>query len=190
VWEEELLAECMMLLSNVILQVDVSDRWQWLPDVVGGYSVRSAYHLLTSQDPPLLHTSENLIWHTKVPVKVSILAWRLLRDRLPTKDNLLSRGIITGDIISCLAGCGHVETIQHLFLHCDISSSLWQQVRLWIGVVGVDHQSIPDHFVHFTNYYGGLKEHRSFWLLIWLLCIWLVWNERNNRLFNNSIVPV
>jgi len=35
VWEEELLVECMMLLSNVILQVDDSDRWQWLHDVVG-----------------------------------------------------------------------------------------------------------------------------------------------------------
>jgi len=48
VWEEELLAECRMLLSNVILQVDVSDRWQWLSDVVRGYLVRSAYHFLTS----------------------------------------------------------------------------------------------------------------------------------------------
>lgn len=106
VWEEELLAECRMLLGNAFLQVNVSDRWQWLPDVAGGYSVRSAYHLLTSQDPPLLHTSENLIWPSKVPMKVSILAWRLLRDRLPTKNNLLDRGIITGLSKTCLAECG------------------------------------------------------------------------------------
>ena len=105
----------------------------------GGYSVRSAYHLLTSHDLPWLHTSENLIWHSKVPVNVSILAWRLLHDRLPTKDNLLGRGIITGASSFCLAGCGHVETAQHLFLQCDIASSLWQQVRFWIGVFGVDH---------------------------------------------------
>jgi len=114
-----------MLLANVFLQVNVSDRWQWLPDVAGGYSVRSAYHLLTSQDPPLLHTFENLIWHFKVPVKVSILAWQLLRDRLPTKENLHGRDIITGLSTSCLDGCGQVETAQHLFLQCDVSSSLW-----------------------------------------------------------------
>jgi len=152
-----------MLLANVFLQVDVSDRWQWLSDVMGGYSVCLAYHALTSQDPPVLHISENLLWHAQVPLKVSILAWRLLRDRLSTKGNLLGRGIITDVNSSCLAGCGQVETAQHLFLHCDISSSLWRQVQYWIGVSGVDHQSIPEHFVQFSYYLGGLKGRRSFY---------------------------
>jgi hypothetical protein len=30
-----------------------------------------------------------LIWHPQVLLKVSIFVWRLLRDRLPTKANLL-----------------------------------------------------------------------------------------------------
>jgi hypothetical protein len=30
-----------------------------------------------------------------VPLKVSIFAWRLLQDRLPTKSNMLNRGIIS-----------------------------------------------------------------------------------------------
>jgi len=63
-----------MLLSNVLLQVDVSDSWQWLLDVVGGYSVRSAYQVLTSQDPHMLHASDNLLWYAQVPLKLSILA--------------------------------------------------------------------------------------------------------------------
>lgn len=50
-----------MLLFNVILQGNVSDHWQWLPNVLGGYSVRSAYKLLTSHDPPVLDTLEKLI---------------------------------------------------------------------------------------------------------------------------------
>ncbi|CAJ2641136.1 unnamed protein product [Trifolium pratense] len=35
--------------------------------------------------------ADNLIWHSQVSLKVSISAWRLLRDRLPTKDNLVTR---------------------------------------------------------------------------------------------------
>jgi len=27
---------------------------------------------------------------------------------------------------------------------------------------------------------------RSFLQLLWLLCVWLIWTDRNNRLFNNS----
>ena len=26
--------------------------------------------------------------------------------------------------------------------------------------------------------------------LIWLLCVWVVWNERNSRLFKNVITPI
>jgi len=42
-WEEELLAECRLLLANVTLHINVSDIWQWHPDNVGGYSVCSGY---------------------------------------------------------------------------------------------------------------------------------------------------
>jgi len=58
-------------------------------------------------------------------------------------------------------------------------------VRRWIGVSSVEPHSIRDHFVQFTYYLGGSRESRSFLQLLWLLCIWQVWNERNNRLFNN-----
>jgi hypothetical protein len=74
-------------------------------------------------------------------------------------------------------------------LHCDVFGIIWQHVRSWIGVVGVDHHSLRVHFVQFTNYLGGTRARRSFLQLIWLLCVWLVWNERNNRLFNSSHTP-
>jgi len=120
-----------------------------------------------------------------IPLKVFILAWRLLRDRLPTKLNLLNRGIIYVEDISCSAGYGQVESVKHLFLHCDTFCTLWHQVRSWIGVSGVDHQRLCAHFVQFTNYLGGLRTRRSFLQLLWFLCVWFVWNKRNNILFNN-----
>jgi hypothetical protein len=50
VWEENLLEECRAFLLDVSLFPNVSDVWVWLPDPVGGYSVRGAYDLLTSPD--------------------------------------------------------------------------------------------------------------------------------------------
>lgn len=40
--------ECRILLANTLLS-SVSDHLQWHPDIVGGYSVRSGYQLLTTQ---------------------------------------------------------------------------------------------------------------------------------------------
>ncbi|MCI63569.1 helicase-like protein, partial [Trifolium medium] len=62
-----------------------SDCWQWQPDPHEGYTICGAYQLLTSQDSVTLDVAEGLIWHSQVPLKVSIFAWRFLRDRLPTK---------------------------------------------------------------------------------------------------------
>ncbi|GAU41847.1 hypothetical protein TSUD_177580 [Trifolium subterraneum] len=86
VWEEEMLRECQTLLSTLSLQVVFSDRWLWQPDPF----LRGAYQLLTSHDSVTLDVAEDLIWHGQVPLKVSVLAWRLLRDRLPTKSNLVA----------------------------------------------------------------------------------------------------
>lgn len=49
VWEEDqLVEECRALILTVSLQESVTDRWVWLPDPIGGYTVRGVYNLLTS----------------------------------------------------------------------------------------------------------------------------------------------
>ncbi|GAU26111.1 hypothetical protein TSUD_225740 [Trifolium subterraneum] len=125
VWEEELVEECQALLHNFVLQDQSVDMWLWRPDPIRGYSVRGAYQLLTSHHPIPVIDIEDLIWHKQVPLKVSILAWRLRRNRLPTKDNLENRGIITAEAQSCVAGCGALESAQHLFISCSTFGSLW-----------------------------------------------------------------
>jgi len=98
--------------------------------------------------------------------------------------------IVFVSLSMCVAGRGHAESASHLFLYCDIFGSLWQYGRSWFGVSGVEPHSIRDHFLQFTYYLGGSKARRLFLQLLWLLCIWLVWNERNNRLFNNIQTPI
>jgi len=46
-------------------------------------------------------------------LKVSILAWQQLRDKLPTKTNLLNRGILSSEAAICFATCGQTETAPH-----------------------------------------------------------------------------
>jgi hypothetical protein len=144
--EMALVEECQPLLANVILQVTQSDEWRL--DNAGKYSVCSVYDMLTSGGNTIVDEASTL-WHRHVPLKVSILDRRLLRNRLPTKSNLAVRGILGSDVHLCVSGCGEVETAQHLFVSCPIFRDLWQHVRAWIGG-GVDPFDISDHFVQFS----------------------------------------
>ncbi|GAU18937.1 hypothetical protein TSUD_229270 [Trifolium subterraneum] len=165
-WDEEMLWECQTLLSNLSLQVQSLHRWQRQPDPVIGYTVQGAYQLLTAQDSATMADAENLIWHPQVPLKVSIFAWRLHRDRLPKKANLVVRDVLSTAADSCVFGCGAAESAHHIFLSCSISGSIWPLVRSWIDITSVDSTSLHDHFVQFTYSSGGSRVRRSFLQLI------------------------
>jgi len=107
----------------------VTDTWKWHMDTSGGYTVRSVYQLLTTHDTSLVEGVDALVWHKHVPLKVSIFAWRLVKNRLPTRANLVHHGTLSDAGAGCLCGCGDTETTQHLFISCDFYGTLWSQVR-------------------------------------------------------------
>ena len=47
---EEMLAECRILLDTVVVQVNVSDRWQWDPDHSDGCNALSNYLTILLDD--------------------------------------------------------------------------------------------------------------------------------------------
>ncbi|CAJ2653733.1 unnamed protein product [Trifolium pratense] len=185
-WEEELLRECQLLLLDISLQDQTLDRWQWSPDPDAGYTVAGGYQILTHQVYVALHDAENLIWHRQVPLKVSIFAWRLLRDRLPTRANLVIRGVLASTADSCVFGCGVTETVHHLFSSCSFAASLWDLVCEWVGISSLDFTTLHAHFVQFIALAGVSRARRSFLQLLWLVCVWVIWTERNHRLFKGS----
>ena len=70
------------------------DKWIWKEDGSGLYTARNRYRLLLSdqindnQDGAFIE-----LWKVKVPSKVTFFAWRLIKDRLPTKSNLRRRNV-------------------------------------------------------------------------------------------------
>jgi len=103
---------------------------------------------------------------------------------------LVNRGVISSEASLCVSGCGTLESAQHLLLSCSTFASLRPLVRDWIGFMGVDSNVLSDHFVQFVHSRGGSKARKSFLQLIWLLCAWVLWTERNNRLFNNTVTRI
>jgi hypothetical protein len=103
----------------------MNGRWWWLPDPSTSYSVWDAYQMLTSQDIVTLGTAEDLIWHRLVPTKVFIFVWRPLCDRLPTKSNLATRGILSPDLSLLCDG---------MWRHWDSSSFIPLVPYFWVSL--------------------------------------------------------
>jgi len=61
----------------------------------------------------------NFVWLNEVPLKVFIFAWRILRNRVPTRDNLWKRRILVVNEQVCTANCDNNEDVHHLFVKCE-----------------------------------------------------------------------
>jgi len=71
-WEEESVRECFMLFHNIVFQKHVEDTWQWLLDLIHGYSVRGAYRFLTTSTELVDRYQVVDIWHQQIPSKVLV----------------------------------------------------------------------------------------------------------------------
>lgn len=99
VWEKEVLQEFLQFIQPAILIKERNDEWSWGMDHSGSFTTKSAYLFLEKQAILVQnrHASAagifKLLWKGKIPTKVLTFSWQLLLERVPTKMNLISRGV-------------------------------------------------------------------------------------------------
>lgn len=91
----------------------MSIREAWIPSTA--YSVKEVYKGIIHNLPSLSNPSWSKAWDKAVSAKVSCLVWRMLQNRIATKDNLAKRGVLGPGILLCEGGCGREEYVSHLF---------------------------------------------------------------------------
>ena len=72
-----------------------------------------------------------IIWKLKMPLKIKIFMWYLLKGIVLTKDNLTRRNW-NGSLRCCF--CMKNESIHHLFFECHFSKFLWRAVQFSFGL--------------------------------------------------------
>jgi hypothetical protein len=99
-------------LALVVLSDD-RDRWVWVPNSSGAFTVNSTYwyiiNLFVPQNLIGMYESQAFVslWNCRAPSKIQAFGWQLLLDRIPTRQNLLRRSInlVNGDHnYVCVAG--------------------------------------------------------------------------------------
>lgn len=109
----------------VIPLVPNQDKQVWTKIDSGMLSFKEAFLFLNP--PSQVQNWYKLIWNQSIPPSKSFLVWRLLHRRVPTDENLQSRGCVT--VSMCSLCCSPAETSEHLFLSCPFVVELWNSTR-------------------------------------------------------------
>lgn len=108
--------------------------------------------------------------------------WTALLNKVKTKDKLKKFGVVSRDEVMCVLCSKMEEDCQLLFIHCEVSLSIWQW---WCDMWGVAW-SCPSLLVDLFSLWKSLVK-GDFVKKVWLssfVIVWTLWKERNQRVFN------
>ncbi|GJR29224.1 RNA-directed DNA polymerase, eukaryota [Tanacetum coccineum] len=116
-------------------------------------------------------------WVKFVPIKVNIFAWRASLDRLPTRGNLISRGV-TMDSPLCPICELTLEDSSHLFFSCDLGKSISQRICRWWNIQWEEVSS----FVDWYTWFGSIRLPSKLKAMlegVFYTAWWHIWSFRN-----------
>ncbi|GAU50582.1 hypothetical protein TSUD_283130 [Trifolium subterraneum] len=128
--ETEKLQELLFLLDQVRPLKESDGQRRWKPHAAGFFTVKTTYAALqnaTGVRDVELDTVKALksLWSNNVPSKVSVFGWRLLLTRLPTREALYTKGVITNlHETSCVFCNTEMEDVHHIFFKCKVTEQV------------------------------------------------------------------
>nr|GEV77600.1 RNA-directed DNA polymerase, eukaryota [Tanacetum cinerariifolium] len=171
-----------IILADLILP-NMKDRWSWSLSGDGEFSVSSARSFIDAKTLGMVGSKTQ--WCKYVPIKINILSWRDKLNNLPTRINLLRRGMDLQSIF--YSSCNHaVESTNHIFFNYSMMKELYKSIARWWNLCMADVSSYEDWWSWFSSLRLSpiLKK-----LLdgVFYVSWWVVWNFRNKSIFGASI---
>ena len=185
-WELEAFVEFFRLLQEVHPNSREADNWRWKRQGKGCFTVSSFYHSLTSLGDPNFPWKGT--WVSRVPSKVCFFGWATAKGAILTIDNLRKRRLIVTEW--CYMCKRNAETTNHLLIHCDAASKLWNLFFSIFGIQWVMPGSVRDLFACWRQK-SDRGNQRLAWRVVPLCLLWCIWRERNIRAFEdieNSLI--
>nr|GEU71664.1 RNA-directed DNA polymerase, eukaryota [Tanacetum cinerariifolium] len=122
--ERQQWSELCEILEPVILSSS-KDRWTCDLNGDGEFRVKEVRSLLDNIFLPSANVPTR--WVKFIPIKINIFAWRA---RLPTRSNLMRRGVAMDSDLCPM--CGTVtEDIFHVLFRCDLAALIFQKICRW-----------------------------------------------------------
>jgi len=160
----------------------VADYCIWKGHTSGKFSIASAWEIIREIRPTT--SMHHLLWFKGHIPRQSFILWLACMGRLRTMDRLHSTGTITNH--TCIL-CGlYMETHEHLFFDCSFTGTVWRSINTRANLQW-PHPSWQELLQWASTHY---RKHNDFKHMVPRLLlsttIYLLWHERNNRVFSNQ----
>jgi len=143
------------------------------------YNVSSIYSYLTYVNENNQWNDIQFLWLKAVPLKVSIFAWGLFLNRVPTKDKLVQMRVYP---IMTKVALWFVVPMRPEITCLLIVLFLMVCGRLLL-VGSVFHGSLVNHLHQFGGLRGFTNKTQLSLNIIWLSAVRVIWKERNKQIF-------
>ncbi|OVA09441.1 Reverse transcriptase zinc-binding domain [Macleaya cordata] len=162
------------------------DRREWKPDNKEIFTANSCYQTImeggiqgNTTDFPY-----KLVWCKDIPTKVSFFTWVAALNSIPTLDMLQRRG---HPLCSICFLCGaETESDNHILMHCQLSFQIWLSFLEGFRMEWVMPGTILQLLSCWEKRWNNIKEN-FVWKVMPFAIGWILWNERNARIFDNKI---
>ncbi|GJS20249.1 RNA-directed DNA polymerase, eukaryota [Tanacetum coccineum] len=179
--EKDQLTGLAAILDTMSLSPSL-DRWVCSLSSDGDFCVKDAR---TNIDDMFLPShNDSTRWVKGVPIKINIFAWRARRDCLPTRLNLIRRGVTleTASCPICLAG---EEDVSHVFFRCPLAQAVLRRICRWWEVVWQQWSSFSEWLDWFSDIRLTSKV-KSLLEGVFMVAWWAIWGFRNRSIFETS----
>ncbi|KAG0449314.1 hypothetical protein HPP92_027425 [Vanilla planifolia] len=150
-------------------------------DSAGHFSFATAYDTLCGLSLPEVHQQHDntLVWHPRIPEKISIFMWRLFNNALPLPANLQKIHI---SLASKCPFCPEWDTLDHIFWQCPIINPTW---KWFCRLLGVPYQS--NLFDQIQCWWSHKASINSLAFSILGIVCWSAWKARNAALYSDRL---
>ncbi|KAJ0833348.1 putative RNA-directed DNA polymerase [Helianthus annuus] len=181
----------------VLIQLDLmqrnlnnQDRLLWRDDdKLNEYSSSGVWNSVRAREQEVNWAS--IVWFSQCVPRHAFLMWLIVRRKLLTQDKILQWSYPRRknmNMMCCLLCYENVDSHDHLFFECKLSSEIWCTVRSKVGMDTVEPRWTE--IVDWLKHRSRSKSARNLLCkLIVAASMYVIWQERNNRLFKNHARP-
>eukprot|EP00253_Pinus_taeda_P016878 PITA_16878 len=157
------------------------DILRWGNSMKGSFTTKEAYFLTSAQTGNEENPDWRIVWERNWWPKVSIFIWLASKNKILTWDRIQKKGFIGPS--RCYLCNSEGETRNHLLINCPFAKTLWINTKRTFGKPENAPREFNEVAFQWNKEIFQCKVVKRAWDLISGFILWMIWKERNRRIF-------